>query len=209
MLILAIICSYCVGAIPVGYILTKVLKGIDIRHFGSGNVGATNVFRVAGPVAGSVVLILDMLKGLIPVMAFGDFILHNFSGFDPVLVRLFLVVAAVSGHNWPVFLQFKGGKGIATTAGALVGLSLKIPALGMVFVLCVGVWALVVLITGYISLGSIIAACALPIFMIIFNQPAKLITFSALLCIFAVYRHNSNIRRLLRGEEGKLFKGKT
>lgn len=206
MLILAIIFAYLLGSIPVGYILGRVAKGIDVRRFGSGNFGTTNVFRVVGPLPGLIVLVLDILKGLIPVTVFGDFLLHNFPGFDPIFVRLILAVAAVCGHNWTIFLKFRGGKGIATTTGALVGLSFKIPALGLIFGLCLGVWVLVVLITGYISLGSILAACSLPIFMLIFHQPAKLVAFAALLCIFAVYRHNSNIRRLLRGEEGKIWK---
>jgi len=206
MLILAIIFAYLLGSIPVGYILGRALKGIDVRRFGSGNFGATNVFRVVGPLPGLIVLALDIFKGLIPVAVFGDFLLYNFPGFDHIFVRLILAVAAVCGHNWTIFLNFKGGKGIATTTGALVGLSLKIPALGLIFGLCLGVWVLVVLITGYISLGSILAACSLPIFMLIFHQPAKLVVFAALLCVFAVYRHNSNIRRLLRGEEGKVWK---
>lgn len=205
MLILAIICAYLFGAIPVGYILTKLLKGIDIRHFGSGNVGATNVFRAVGPFAGTVVLILDILKGLISVTLLGDFLISNSTGLDPLLVRLFLAVAAVAGHNWTIFLEFKGGKGIATTVGVLLGLSFKLPALGLILGLCLGIWALVVLVTGYISLGSIIAACALPISMSIFNQPVKLIIFSALLCVLAIYRHNANIRRLLHGEEKSVF----
>jgi len=206
MFILATVLSYLVGSIPMGYILTKGLKGIDIRRYGSGNPGATNVFRVVGPVAGVAVLALDMLKGLIPVMVFGDFVLRSLPGLDQILVRLILAVAAVCGHNWTVFLNFKGGKGMATSAGALVGLSFRIPALGLIVGLCLGIWILVLLTTGYVSLSSIIAALALPIFMVVFNQPFKLVIFAVALCLFAVYRHKSNISRLLRGEEGRIFR---
>ena len=206
MLILAVIVSYLIGSIPVGYILARALKGIDIRRYGSGNFGATNVFRVVNPLAGILVLVLDMLKGVIPVIVVADFILPRVSGFDPIVMRLVLGVAAVCGHNWTIFLRFKGGKGVATTAGALLGLSFKIPCLGLIAGLCLGVWALVVLITGFVSLGSILAALTLPIFMVVFNQPFQLIIFGVALCIFGVYRHKSNIRRLLRGEEKRIFR---
>ena len=208
MFILAIGLAYVLGSIPSGYLLTKVLKGIDIRRYGSGNFGATNVFRVVGPLAGVTVLILDALKGIIAVTVLTDFVLHAQTGLDLVLVRLVLGLAAICGHNWTVFLQFKGGKGVATTAGVLVGLSWKIPPLGLIGVFCLVIWMLVVLTTGFVSLGSIIASCALPIFMLAFNQPFKLIIFAAALCLFVVYRHKSNIRRLLRGEEGKIFRSR-
>ena len=206
MLILAIILSYILGSIPVGYILTRALKGIDIRRYGSGNFGATNVFRVVNPPAGIVVLVLDMLKGLIPVTLFADWLLPRHPGIDQMIVRLVLGLASVCGHNWTIFLKFKGGKGVATTAGALLGLSFKIPSLGLIAGLCLGIWVLIVLVTGYVSLGSIIAALSLPIFMLVFNQPFKLLIFSVALCLFVVYRHKSNIGRLLRGEESKIFR---
>lgn len=205
MLILAIILSYLLGSIPVGYILSRALKGIDIRRFGSGNFGATNVFRVINPTAGVAVLVLDMLKGVIPATVIGDFALRISPGLDPILVRLLLGIAAVCGHNWTIFLRFKGGKGVATTAGALLGLSFKIPHLGLIAGLCLGVWALVVLTTGYVSLGSIVASVVLPIFMMFFQQPFKLLVFGVLLCFLVVYRHKSNISRLFRGEEKKIF----
>ncbi len=206
MLILAIIASYLLGSVPVGYIVARYLKGIDIRRYGSGNLGATNVFREVSPAAGLVVLILDILKGLIPVVVFGDFVLGNFAHLDDVLVRLFLGLAAVCGHNWTVFLKFKGGKGVATTAGALLGLSIKIPSLGLIVGLCLGLWVLVLLTSGFVSLASIVAACALPIFMVIFNQPLRLVIFAIVVCLFGIFRHKSNIRRMLRGEEKKLFR---
>ncbi len=208
MFILAIILSYLLGSIPVGLILSRSLKGIDIRRYGSGNFGATNIYRVVGPAAGIAVLILDMLKGIIPVTFFADFVLRNLTEYDPVLVRLILGMASVCGHNWTIFLKFKGGKGVATTAGALLGLSIEMPCLGLIAGFCLGVWVLVLLLSGFVSLASIIAAVSLPVFTLIFNQPFKLIFFSVAVCLFVVYRHKSNIRRLLRGEEKKLFRSK-
>jgi len=205
MFILAIVLSYLLGSIPVGYILSRALKGIDVRRYGSGNFGATNVFRVINPAAGIAVLILDMLKGLIPVTLFADFVLGNLGAYDQNLTRLILGLAAVCGHNWTIFLNFKGGKGVAATAGVLLGLSFKIPSLGLIAGLCLGIWVLAVLLTGFVSLGSIIASIALPVFMVVFNQPFNLLIFAIALCLFVVYRHKSNIRRLLRGEEKKIF----
>lgn len=206
MLVLIIALSYLLGSIPVGYLLARALKGIDIRHCGSGNFGATNVFRIVHPAAGVVVLVLDMLKGLIPVILFGDFLLQRSPHLDAIVIRLILGLAAVCGHNWTIFLKFKGGKGVATTAGALLGLSFKIASLGLIAGLCLGVWVLVLLASGFVSLASIVTACTLPIFAVIFDQPFKLIVFTIVLCLFVVYRHKSNIRRLLRGEEGKIFR---
>lgn len=206
MLIFAAIFSYLLGSIPVGYILGRVLKGIDVRCFGSGNFGATNVFRVISPTAGAIVLILDILKGLIAVTVIGDFVLHSVPEADQILVRLVLGICAVCGHNWTAFLKFKGGKGVATSTGVLLGLSLKIPQLGLIVGLCLGVWVIVLLISGFVSLSSIVASISLPVFMLVFNQPPKLLIFGVALCLFAVYRHKSNIRRLLRGEEGNIYR---
>lgn len=205
MLILAASLSYLLGSIPVGYVLVRVLKGIDVRQYGSGNFGATNVFRVAGPPAGIVVLVLDVLKGVFVVTVIADFLLRNQPGFDHILVRLILGLACVCGHNWTIFLKFKGGKGVATSAGALLGLSFKIPSLGLIAGLCLGIWLLVVLVTGFVSLSSILAAFALPVFMLVFSQPFKLLIFAVALCLFVIYRHKSNIRRMLRGEERRIF----
>lgn len=206
MLILGVILTYLLGSVPTGYIAGRSLRGIDIRRYGSGNFGATNVYRVVGPIPGVLVLILDILKGVIPVTIFSDFILQSSPHLDPILVRLFLGAAAVCGHNWTIFLRFKGGKGVATSTGALLGLSFKIAQLGLIAGLCFGVWVLVLLLSGFVSLSSIIAAVSLPILMAVFNQPLKLLLFTVALCLFVVYRHKSNIRSLLRGEEKKIFR---
>ena len=206
MLIFAAIFSYLLGSIPVGYILGRVLKGIDVRCFGSGNFGATNVFRVISPTAGAIVLILDILKGLIAVTVIGDFVLHSVPEADQILVRLVLGICAVCGHNWTAFLKFKGGKGVATSTGVLLGLSLKIPQLGLIVGLCLGVWVIVLVITGFVSLSSIVASISLPVVMLVFNQPLELLIFGVVLCLCVVYRHKSNIHRVLRGEEGNIYR---
>lgn len=205
---MAIIISYLLGSIPVGYMLGRALKGIDVRQYGSGNFGATNVFRVISPTVGIAVLILDMLKGVIAVTVIADLTLVRLVAFDPIFLRLILGVASVCGHNWTAFLKFKGGKGVATSAGALLGLSFKIPQFGLIAGLCLGIWILTVLLTGFVSLASILAAFSLPFFLLIFDQPFKLLVFGVALCLFVVYRHKSNIRRLLRGEEKKIFSPK-
>jgi glycerol-3-phosphate acyltransferase PlsY len=206
MLILAVTLSYILGSVPFGYILVRVLKGIDVRQYGSGNFGATNVFRVAGSPAGIVVLVLDVLKGVIAVTLIADLLLRSQPGLDHIIVRLVLGLASICGHNWTIFLKFKGGKGVATSAGVLLGLSFKIPSLGLIAGLCLGLWLLVILVTGLVSLSSILAAFALPVFMLVFSQPFKLITFAVALCLFVIYRHKSNIRRMLRGEEKRIFR---
>lgn len=203
-LISAIIISYLLGSIPTGYIFARVLRHIDIRRYGSKNIGATNVFRIVGPPAGLTVLILDMLKGVIAVTVFGDFALVGLPEIDEVLLRLILGFTSVCGHNWTIFLQFKGGKGVATTVGLLLGVSFKVSALGLILGICLLLWLLVVLITGYVSLASLAASVALPIFLAVFNQPLSLIIFTVVLCLFVIYRHKSNIRRLLRGQERKI-----
>ena len=131
-----IVLSYLVGAIPTAYIFGKVMKGIDIRQHGSGNVGATNAFRVLGKGPGTAVLIIDIIKGVIPVVVVAGFLVPDALG------RIVAAVAAVCGHNWTCFLNFKGGKGIATTLGVLIGLTVALSAARPAVVLCVLVWAL-------------------------------------------------------------------
>ena len=204
--IITAILSYLLGAIPFGYLITRFLRHSDIRKMGSGNPGATNVFRMVGPVPGVVTLILDVLKGLVCVVFISNLALRTEPCMSSVLVLLIMGAAAVCGHNWTVFLKFKGGKGMATSAGVMIGLSIRIPQVAIIVGLCFGVWLLVLLLTGYVSLASITTACALPICMVVFSQPLELIVFAVALCLFAVYRHKSNIGRLLRGEEKKMFR---
>lgn len=198
----AVLAAYFIGAIPTAYIFGKILKGIDVREYGSGNVGATNVFRTVGKGPGIAVLVLDFLKGIFAVTVIPA-VLQKV-GFDVrtdgSFVILMLGAAAIAGHIWTVFLKFKGGKGVATTAGVMAGLS---PVL---FLSCFGVWVIIFAIWRYVSLASIAAAAALPVFAVLTGQGIGIILFCAVLCMVGVYSHKSNIKRLLQGQEKKIIK---
>ncbi len=198
-IITGIIVSYLVGSIPTAYIFGRVLKGIDIRKFGSGNMGATNAFRVLGKGAGITVLLLDTLKGFVTVAFLapaGD------------LLAIVFALACVAGHIWTVFLRFKGGKGMATTLGVLVGLTLKIPGLKIILCIAVLLWLVTFIISRIVSLSSIVSAIALPILTIIFRQSGALISLSIILSALVILRHKPNIERLLQGKEPRLNLGK-
>ncbi len=199
MIILASLVSYLIGSIPTAYIFGKILKGIDIREHGSGNVGATNVFRVLGKKAGIAVLLLDILKGLIVVTVVADLFQMK-----EIFERSLLAICVVSGHNWTIFLKFKGGKGIATSFGVLIGLALKIAVIRPVLLWAIAIWILCFLITRFVSLSSIVAAIALPIVMILTNQSFVITFLGILFCIFVVIRHRPNIKRLLSGQENRV-----
>lgn len=186
--ILAVLISYLLGSIPVGYIICRVIKGIDIRTVGSGNIGATNVARAVGKKWGIITLILDILKGFLAVTIVGE---------QAELSRIACALAVIGGHNWTIFLKFRGGKGVATTAGALSGL---VPA---VFLSSFCVWFVVFIIWRYISLASIIAGISLPIFLALYREPKIYLGLGVVIALVGVIRHKENIRRLLRGEEKK------
>lgn len=190
--------SYVIGSIPTAYIFGKLMKGIDIRQHGSGNVGATNAFRVLGKGPGTAVLILDIIKGIIPVVFVAGFLDASVTG------RIIAAVAAVCGHNWTCFLSFKGGKGIATTLGVLIGLTVVIPQARIAVLLCVGVWLAVFLLTRIVSISSLIAAVCLPVVMVLFNAPTSMVILSIVFCVFIVIRHRPNVHRLLSGQEPRV-----
>lgn len=202
----ALTISYLIGSLPTGYIAAKMLRGIDIREYGSGNIGATNVFRVVGRVPGAAVLLVDIAKGVLAVTLVAG-LFHRLS---PIVnlnfYRILAGLAAIMGHNWTIFLRFKGGKGIATSFGVLLGICPL--AVALVFL----IWSGVVLIWRYISLGSIVAAFALPLIVVCLYQRREgfleLVLFAALLSLIAIYKHRPNLRRLLQGQEGKVWKGK-
>ncbi len=197
---LAIILAYFLGAIPTAYIFGKVLKGIDIREFGSGNVGATNVFRIVGKVPGIIVLLLDFLKGFVAVK-YIPVLFNEIFSVDLTLngsVLLLLAAAAITGHIWTVFLKFKGGKGVATTAGVMVALS------PWVFLAGLAVWVVIFSVWKYVSLASIIASVALPVFALISGADVGFVIFCSILCLVGVYKHRANIRRLIQGVENKI-----
>lgn len=198
-LAIGIILSYFIGAIPTAYIWGKITKNIDIRKHGSGNVGATNVFRVLGKGAGISVLLIDIAKGVIPTVFIADFL-----SLGDTLLRMLLGLVAVCGHNWTIFLGFKGGKGIATSLGLLIGLAIKVAAFKIVLLLTVLVWILCFLLSRYVSLSSMLASIMLPIFMIINNLSFEMVMFGIFICLLVIFRHRPNIKRLLTGQEHRV-----
>ena len=188
MSLVSIVLSYFIGAMPTGLVLVRLLKGADIRQYGSGNIGTVNVLRVAGPATAAAVLLVDILKGLVPVL------LAVRWGFSPWIVVL-CGVAAIAGHNWSIFLGFRGGKGIATSFGVLVGLS------GKAAVVAAVVWIVVVAITRYASLGSLLGVATVPFALWWLGQPREYVLFGLIAALFAIYRHRGNIQRLVSGTE--------
>ncbi|HOK40417.1 MAG TPA: glycerol-3-phosphate 1-O-acyltransferase PlsY [bacterium] len=187
---------YLIGSFPTAYIVGKLVKNIDIRNYGSGNVGATNVFRTLGKKYGIFVLIIDILKGFLPLL-----FIKNFSSFSKNDYFLILCgCALVAGHIWTIFLSFKGGKGVATATGVFLAL---VP---YAVLICFFIFVLVVFLTHYISAGSIIAAFLLPFFVLIFYSEKKIFLLLAILIsVFVIYKHKSNIIRIIKKEEHKFF----
>ena len=183
--------SYLFGSLPFGLWIALKWKGVDIRTVGSGNIGSTNVSRVCGPAAGVVVLVLDCLKGLLPPLV--GRALHLDSQW-----LILVAVLAVIGHNYSIFLGFKGGKGIATTAGALYGIAWQV-GLG-----ACSLFGLVFLAFRYVSLGSIAAALSLlPLMWIFYPGDYYRLGFGIFGCVMALYKHRANIQRLRAGTEPK------
>ncbi len=197
--IIFLIFTYLIGSIPFGFVMAYLVKGIDIRKFGSGNIGATNVVRVVGKKWGILVFVLDFLKGFLPLLL-AKFILNPTN-----LIYIVSAILSVSGHNWPIFLKFKGGKGVATTLGVLLGLTVQIPSLKLILGLAILTWAVTFLIARIVSVASVAAAISLPVLTIAFKQSLTLIVLNSVLCIFGVLRHRSNLKRFFRGEERRLF----
>jgi glycerol-3-phosphate acyltransferase PlsY len=194
-IILILAAAYFMGAVPTGYLIVKVLKNTDIRKVGSGNIGATNVKRVLGMKWFLIVLVLDALKGFIPVTVAG-MIFGGKYPFMPVVAGL----AAILGHTFTIFLNFKGGKGVATSLGVFLALApLSLLSSTVVF-------AILLMFFGYISLGSIAAAVMLPAFVYIYGEGGYLYLVQALALagsVFIIYKHKDNIKRLLNGTENK------
>lgn len=183
-----IVLAYFIGALPTGLILVRVLRGEDIRKHGSGNIGAVNVLRVAGPAVAATVLLVDVLKGLVPVL------LALRAGFAPWAV-VAAGLAAIAGHNWSIFLGFRGGKGIATSFGVLVGLSLQAA------LVAAAIWIVAVAITRFSSLGSLLAVVSVPITLWRLRTPSEYVAFGVIAALLAIYRHRGNIQRLVAGTE--------
>ena len=191
--------AYLCGSIPTAYIAVYAVKRVDIREFGSGNVGASNAMRLIGKAWGVGILLFDAIKGLVPVLL----VLHVFFNGDSQVQRYALIaaLAALVGHVFPVWLAFRGGKGVATGLGVMTAL------MPLAVAIALPVFILVVAISRYISLGSIVAAALLPgLFFINHQLPAdsELFVFVCIACIFVIYKHKSNIRRIFAGEENRL-----
>ncbi|MCD6170636.1 MAG: glycerol-3-phosphate 1-O-acyltransferase PlsY [Candidatus Latescibacteria bacterium] len=202
MLILVLLASYLLGSFPTSIVVGRVLKGIDIRQYGSGNAGATNAFRVLGPAAGVFVFVVDFAKGMVAVLLFAKLAASS-PLIDPELMQILAAVAVVSGHIWTVFAGFKGGKGVGHCCWSFTGISTSRGAIAF------AVWTAVTLCTGYVSLGSLSAAVVLPLCLSVeklaLNRPVsvELLIFVCLLAGLIIFTHRSNIRRLLRGEENR------
>jgi glycerol-3-phosphate acyltransferase PlsY len=190
--VLAAILGYFVGNIASSYFAGRLLKNIDIRQHGSGNAGATNAFRVLGFKAGLAVFLCDVLKGVLAVLL-GSWVTGG-AFLGAVLGGCF----AVAGHNWPVVLGFKGGKGIATSLGMVIAV---FPIISVIlFFLAL----LVILLTRYVSLASISAALLLPILLLLFQAPPVAFFFGLALSALAIFQHRKNIVRLVRGSENRI-----
>ncbi len=215
-LIFVAILAYFVGSIPTSIIVSKLVKGIDIRNYGSGNAGGSNVFRILGWKWGVSVILLDALKGAIAVIVVARLYLDNFpfnniTPFDDfTLVQIICGLVAVIGHIWTVFAGFRGGKGIATALGFLITI------ITVDMLLALAVFVLVVTLSRYISLGSLIAAASVPLILIIrenifgINIPGynTILPFAIALTLLVIYTHRKNIDRLIKGNESKISFGK-
>lgn len=187
------VASYFVGSIPTGFLWGKA-RGIDVRTVGSGNIGATNVMRALGKVPGIAVLVIDALKGFGPVL-----LAPRLSpDADAVTLQIVCCLAVIAGHNWTCWLKFKGGKGIATSAGALLAM-LPAPLL-----VALGIWILVFAVSRYVSLASIAASAAVPVATWWLTRDPRLTAFTGVIGVVAIYKHRSNIQRLLAGTENRV-----
>jgi acyl phosphate:glycerol-3-phosphate acyltransferase len=198
---LTLIIGYLLGSIPTGFLVAKA-RGVDIRAVGSGNIGATNVFRILGKAAGVFVLLADAAKGWVAVFVVARLCAAAFyPGGSPRALEWFQLgagVAAILGHNYTCWLHFKGGKGIATSAGVLVALT----PWGLLVAL--GIWILVFALSRYVSLASICAAFVLPFAAWVLGASVTLIVITAALAALAIYKHKSNIKRLMNGTENRI-----
>lgn len=193
-----LVISYLIGSITTGDIVAHYKK-VDLRGQGSGSIGATNVFRAMGGVYALIVLVGDALKGIIAVLL-GNKLIGAIGGFDFAILS---GVAAIIGHNWPIYTGFRGGKGIATSLGVIIALTTK--SLPIVLV----VWVISFVISGFVSLASVIAAISYPISVYLnYSRDYYKIAIALVIAILAVYRHKSNLQRLFQGKEHRILYNK-
>jgi glycerol-3-phosphate acyltransferase PlsY len=199
--------AFLIGSIPFGLIFTRN-KGIDIRETGSKNIGATNVLRSAGKMPAVMTLLADLLKGAVPVFVTGVVVAKLTEGHEIVKFSLLAEdvwtgmagLAAVLGHMFSIFLQFRGGKGVATGFGVLIVIS---PVSAFILLL---VWIVVVNITKYVSIGSIVAVCLLPLVYLLQGASMVKVIFGVVLAVLITFKHSSNISKLVAGTESKIGK---
>lgn len=198
--LLIIVLAYLIGSIPTAVWISKYYFGIDIRDYGSGNAGATNTYRILGAKWGTIVMAVDMIKAVVAVKL--AFLLPQSYDNELYLVnlQLGLGLAAVIGHIFPIWANFKGGKGVASLFGMVLGIQPNVA------LCCVGVFILVLYLTRWVSLSSILASIAFPIFiLVIFNEPEHLYrVFAIVVALLVLFTHQKNIGRILRGSESKV-----
>lgn len=193
--LIAVIMGYLIGSIPTGYLIVKAKTGQDIRTVGSGSTGATNVKRVLGKKWFFITMILDAIKGALPVVTAYLFLnAYSQYGITPVAAA----IAVLIGHSKSIFLGFTGGKSVASGVGTILALSLPVGLLTAV------IWAIITWISKYVSLGSIIALAVSPFLMLAFKQPIGYIVYCAIGAVYIIWLHRENIKRLLKGEENKV-----
>lgn len=190
--LLVIVVSYLLGSVSFSVLLVRLLKGVDIRQYGSGNAGATNTLRVMGKGPAILVLVLDVLKGIAAVW------LGTWAGGWGTWVAVACGIAAIVGHNWPLYFHFRGGKGIATTIGVMVTLCFW-PAL-IAGIVAIGA----IVITKYVSLGSLLFVALTPVILIFTDFTAPELWGSLIIALFAFWRHRSNIVKISQGRENKI-----
>ncbi|MBD5402902.1 glycerol-3-phosphate 1-O-acyltransferase PlsY [bacterium] len=194
---LVIAVSYLIGSIPTGYIIVKLFTGQDIRTIGSGSTGATNVKRVMGKKWFFIVMLLDALKGALPV-ALTAYYMSSFDDYG--ILPVVAAVCVLLGHSKSVFLNFTGGKSVASGVGTLFALNWQV---GLIVA---AIWSIVTWISKYVSLGSIVALAIAPIIMLVLKAPAAYIIYALVAAIYVIYLHRENIKRLKEGNENKVRK---
>ncbi len=197
--LLLLLLAYLFGSLPIGLLVGRMVKGIDVRDYGSGNIGASNVWRTMGPLWGTAVFLFDFCKGYFPTLLTARLHAHlpETSPWMPVAVGL----AAILGHNFSPFLRFKGGKGVATSLGVVFGLSPVAASIGF------AVWGVCLFWTRYISVSSMIAAVVTSGILIALFPDLPHVVFAALVALFVVVKHRPNIARLRAGTEPKVKRG--
>jgi len=202
-IIVLIVASYMIGSIPFGLVLSKCFTGKDIRKMGSGNIGATNVLRSAGPSLGILTLALDIFKGFLVLKFLQVQGIYLAEGYPLDVILLIAGLSVFCGHVYSIFLKFKGGKGVAVALGVFLAINPLIALIG------IGIFVLTVAVFRYVSLGSIMGTFSVVIASIVDKNTLSEIALASMIALIVIYRHKSNIKRMLEGSENKLFSKKT